>query len=262
MPKQPRRKKKPAGWDPVAAWYDGWVGKGGSKHHRELAIPLVMELLDPQPGESVLDVGAGQGVLAPHITSAGAKYTGVDVSERLLKSARSHHGKQGRFLSGDARDLQGVKGLEAGSFDAAVFLLSIQDIDPLESALESVDWALKDGGRVIILMTHPCFRIPRQSGWGWDENRKLQYRRIDRYLTPLPVPMKSYTGQKSGTTISFHRPLSDYINGLARVGLLVDALHEIPTYKKSRPGPRSKAENLANEEIPVFAGLRARKLEG
>ena len=108
--------------------------------------------------------------------------------------------------------------------------------------------------RSINLLT--CFRIPRQSGWGTDEGRKLRYRRIDRYLTPLPIPMKPYTGQRSGVTTSFHRPLGDYVNGLATEGFLVDAMKEITTHRKSK----TRAERLSDEEIPVFLGLRARKL--
>ena len=250
-----RKSKTPPGWDPVAQWYDGWVGKGGSEHHRQLALPAVLELLRPQPGEQVLDIGAGQGVLAPHIAEAGAKYTGVDVSPTLLEMARKHHGEQGWFLQGDARHLQRIPGLSRASFDAVVFLLSVQDIDPLHEAIEAAAWVLRDGGRAVILMTHPCFRVPRQSGWGFDDNRKLRYRRVDSYLSPLPVPMKAYGGPGGGVTISHHRPLSDYVNTLGAFGLLIDALEEIATHKAGR----DKAERRANQEIPLFMGLRAVK---
>ena len=258
--KQSRKSKVRTSWDPLAHWYDGWVGKGGSKHHRKLAIPAVLELLDPQPDEKILDIGAGQGVLAPFIAQARAQYTGVDVSAELLRLARQHHGGQARFIQGDARDLAALPELHEGGFDAVVFLLSVQDMDPLDQVLGSAAWALKTGGRAVLLMTHPCFRVPRQSGWGWDEGRKLQYRRVDRYLTPLPVPLKPYPGQQTGVTLSFHRPLHEYVNGLADCGLLVDRVQEIPTYKVRRTGPRAKAENLANKEIPLFLGLRARKI--
>ena len=50
-------------WDPVADWYTGWVGVEGSEHHRRLAIPALMELLAPAPGERILDVGCGPMVL-------------------------------------------------------------------------------------------------------------------------------------------------------------------------------------------------------
>ncbi len=254
MTKQKRH--QPAGWEPVADWYDGWVGKEGSEHHRRLALPAVLDLLDLQPGRQILDIGAGQGVLAPYVAEGGARYTGVEISPKLLSLARQHHGKHGRFLQGDARHLPQVKGLEAGAFDAAVFLLSIEDMNPLADVVESAAWALKARGQVVILMRHPCFRVPRQSGWGFDEGRSLQYRRVDRYLTPLSVPMKSYGKERSGTTISFHRPLNHYINEMAVSGLLLDRLHEIPTYKTGE----TRAERLANEEIPLFLALRAIKI--
>src|SRR3972149_4816448 len=126
---KPKGRPTPGGWDAVAAWYDGWVGKGGSEHHRRVAIPALLKLLDAQPGERILDIGAGQGVLAPFIAEAGAKYTGIDVSPKLLELARQHHNQQGRFLRADAAKLDQESVVEAGSFDAAIFLLSIQDMN-------------------------------------------------------------------------------------------------------------------------------------
>jgi SAM-dependent methyltransferase len=145
------------------------------------------------------------------------------------------------------------------TFDAAVFLLSIQDIDPLDGALASAAGALREGGRIVLLMTHPCFRVPRQSGWGWDTGRRLRYRRIDRYLTSLAVPMKGYGPRRKGATRSHHRPLGAYVNGLAARGMLVDAVAEIPTFKTPPAGPRARAEQMANREIPLFLGVRAIK---
>lgn len=246
-------------WDPIADWYVAWVGEEGSKHHRNVAIPALLELLAPQPGEQLLDVGCGPGVLAPPVARGGAHYTGVDASEKLIQYARRHHGADGRFLVGDARRLAQLREVAQGGFDAVVFLLSLHDMDPLEPVLASAAWALRDGGRLALLITHPCFRIPRQSGWGWDEGRKLRYRRVDRYLTPLAVPLTAGAERRGGVTRSYHRPLEAYVNGLAAAGLLVDGMREVPTYKSAASGERARAENLANREIPLFLGLRARK---
>jgi SAM-dependent methyltransferase len=255
--RQPKQFTSAKGWDPVADWYDEWVGKCGSNHHRQLAIPTTLDLLDPRPDETVLDVGAGQGVLAPYIAGCGARYTGVDISHRLLKRARQHHANAGQFIQADARALWKARLLTPGIFDAVVFLLSIQDMNPLEPVLESANWTLKPGGRIVMLMTHPCFRIPRQSGWGHDAKRKLQYRRVDSYLSPLTVPMKTYPGQDGGATISFHRPLCEYINGLATRGLLIDRLDEITARREQAD---NRAQRRAEQEIPLFLALRARKL--
>jgi SAM-dependent methyltransferase len=249
-----KQSRSPSGWDSVADWYDGWIGADGGYHHRKLAIPAVLQLLELQRGEHILDLGCGQGVLAPHIRSGGARYTGIDISPKMIASARRRHPRVGRFLRGDARHLHQISALRPASFDAAVFLLSIEDMNPLESVLRSAAWALKDSARIVVLMRHPCFRVPRQSGWGHDPERKLHYRRVDSYLTPLSVPMKPYENSETGVTISFHRPLNQYINTLALYGFMVDYLDELVT---PRPGS-SPHERRADEEFPLFMALRAR----
>lgn len=245
-------------WERVASWYDGWVGERGSAYHRQLAIPALLELLDPQPGERVLDVGGGQGVLAPYLVEAGASVTVVDASAQLIAAAKRRHGRlrDARFVVGDARRLPSLAALEPASFEAATFLLSIQDMDPLDDVIRGVSWALGDRSRIVMVMTHPAFRQPRHSGWGYDEARKLTYRRIDGYLSELAVPMKSLGGGLP--TRSFHRPISNYVNALAEAGFATDAMLEIPDLPPDRrPGTAVRGDARANAEIPIFLGLRA-----
>jgi SAM-dependent methyltransferase len=250
-----RRRPADTSWDRVAGWYDGWVGSRGSHYHRELAIPALLELLSPKRNESILDIGAGQGVLAPFVAHSGARYTGIDASGRLIGLARRRHGQIGRFLVGDVRRMAAFTGIGHASHDAAVFLLSIQDMDPLEPILASVAWALRARSRIVILMTHPAFRVPRHSGWGFDPSRKLAYRRVDSYLSSMDVPVRSVGDEP--VTRSFHRPLSSYVNALARVGFAVDAMLEIPDLPpEARPSVARKS-SPANPDIPLFLGLRA-----
>lgn len=281
MPKQqPKHNRNRPGWDALATWYDGWMGAEGSDHHRKWAIPAALDLLDLRPNERLLDVGAGQGVLAPYITQTGAHYMGVEISPRLLELARKRHSKHGRFVQGDARRLTSIPDLTAKPFDAAVFLLSIQDMNPLEDVLRSAASLLREGGRLVLLMTHPCFRVPRQSGWGHDTRRGLRFRRVDRYLNPLAIPMKQHAdanGKHSGrnarslpntrpnahtssrpnarsdvenadrgVSISFHRPLNHYVNSLADCGLLVAAFREIAAENEGKDHAKSTAKGNAS----------------
>lgn len=243
-------------WEPVASWYDGWVGERGSRYHQATAIPAVLDLLRPGRGEEILDLGAGQGVLAPYIAAHGARYTGIDASPRLIEIARRRHGRSGRFLVGDTRDLSASPDLRRQGHDAAVFMLSIQDMDPLEPIFASLDWALRNASRVVLLMTHPAFRQPRHAGWGFDPARKLTYRRVDAYLGEMAVPMKSIGDAR---TVAFHRPISAYVNGLASVGFAVDAMVEIPDLPPEQRPRGRRAATLADEEIPLFLGIRARR---
>lgn len=239
-------------WDPVASWYTGWAGQGGSIYHRRVALPTVMRLADPQRGERLLDVGAGHGVLARPVLKTGADYTGVDFSPKLIEAAQKTNPRAARFLHGDARRLLELPEVEPASQDIVVFMLSIQDMDPLSEVLEQATRVLKEGGRLVIFMLHPAFRVPRGSGWGVDEQRKLRYRRVDHYLNELAVPMKAFAEAgnvgRRGTTWSFHRPLSAYFEGLFRGGLVVDAFEELAD-------PLEKKASL----IPMFTAFRGRK---
>jgi hypothetical protein len=138
-----------------------------------------------------------------------------------------------------------------------VFLLSIQDMDRLEAIFDSLDRVLRQKSRVVLLMTHPAFRQPRHSGWGFDEARKLVYRRIDAYLTPMAVPMKAL-GDRA-PTISYHRPLSSYVNALAAIGFAIDAMREIPDLPENVRPTRRRSLFGANTEFPLFLALRGRR---
>lgn len=244
-------------WDGVAEWYAGWAGPFGSTYHKTLAIPLMMELLALKAGERVADLGCGPGVLAPPVTTAGGHLTGIDLSPRLIAHARRAHGRAAHFMVADVTRLPANPDLGAGRFDAATFLLSLQDIDPLEKAIRSAAWLLKPGGRLAVVMLHPCFRVPRQSGWGWDDRRALRYRRVDSYLTRLAVPMQPHGGKRGGVTRSYHRPLEAYFAAFEANGLALTALREIADVH--RKGTR--ADKRAIGEFPLFLGLKAVKLE-
>jgi len=108
------------------------------------------------------------------------------------------------------------------------------------ATLASAAWAVRTPGRIVIVMTHPAFRQPRHAGWGFDESRKLVYRRIDAYLTPMAVPMKALGDH--APTRSFHRPISEYVNGLSALGFGEDQIDALvngaePQYRVIRNAP-------------------------
>jgi ubiquinone/menaquinone biosynthesis C-methylase UbiE len=247
----------PTDWGNVADWYDGLVGDEGSEFHRQVIFPGVLKLLAIQKGEEVLDIACGQGVLCRVLRQHGARPTGIDAAPELIKIARERD-PEGRYHIADAKDLSSVT---ADHYSAAACILAIQNIDTLPPVFEGVARALKVNGRFVLVMMHPCFRNPKETHWGWDEEEKVQYRRVDRYLLPRKEPIVTHPGQKTGEyTWSFHRPISMYFKSLRNAGLVVDALEEWPSHKTSTSGPRAGAENTARKEIPMFLAMRALKL--
>jgi len=135
------------------------------------------------------------------------------------------------------------------TFDRAVFMFSIQDIDNLGNAIKNAAQLLGKGGELVIFMIHPAFRIPRQSGWGKDEGRKLTYRRMDRYKSEVTIPLPQRTGDHQVTSFFYHRPLQSYADALKNAGFVIDELKEIYSGSKG-----------AETEFPHFLLLRANLL--
>ena len=76
------------------------------------AHDLLVELLDPQPGERFLDVGTGAGGLAARAAARGASVVGIDVAEEAVEQARTA-APGAEFAVADAQALP----FEDASFD-------------------------------------------------------------------------------------------------------------------------------------------------
>lgn len=173
----------------------------------------------------LLDLACGQGIAARYLPQH-VHYTGVDAAPSLIKEARkqaSHPHHQFKVC-----DVTGKIALPPHHFTHGLILLALQNIAAPEKVLSNAASLLQKGSPLIIVLNHPCFRIPRQSSWAIDSGKQLQYRRIDRYLSAMEIPIQAHPGQgkASSTTMTFHHPLSDYIRWLVNAGFVVDALEE------------------------------------
>lgn len=238
----------------VAKKYDGMVGEGGSIYHKKIATPKILEILGPIKNKKILDVGCGQGFLSVEINKHGGIYSGIDISREMIKLAEKRFGRMGKFFCSDASLADGIKQIGLGQMDWAIFLLSISDMPNLLAVIRSVSMVLKKDGEILVFMLHPCFRIPRQSGWGIDEKRKLRYRRIDSYLMAKNIPMGN------GETTVFFRPLSYYINTFVKSGWKVLEMQEIANTQTTENQTNSRMDRISSMEIPMFLCLRLARL--
>ena len=242
-------------WDQASRWYDSLVGMSGSDYHQTIVMPGVLKLLELKAGRRVLDLACGQGVFSRFLLERKIKPEGLDSSEELLRMARSHSVKPITYHLGNAGD---GKLLDGQEFDGIACLLAVQNIEKVEPVFQNVARWLKPKGKFVMVLTHPCFRIPRQTHWGWDDEKKIEYRRVDRYVNEMKIPILTPPFiDKVNFTMTYHRPLQNYFSALLKAGLCVDSLEEWMSNKESAPGKRSRGENRARKEVPLFMAIRA-----
>ncbi len=252
-PDEPRArapKQSDTSWEKSADWYDKIIGAQGSELYQRVVIPGALRLLNVQAKEKVLDLGCGQGVFARALAEAGGEVTGVDASPSLIQKARSYPAlPRLRYLVRDAAKLR-----DLGPFDGVTSILALQNMAHLDEVFRACAGVLKPGGRFLWVINHPCFRIPRQTSWGFDE--KAQYRRIDAYSTSMNIPILMHPGMaQSETTTSFHHSLTDLMRPAFEAGFHLSGLEEWHSDKVSEPGPRARIENRARQEFPLFLSL-------
>lgn len=243
-------------WNHVGKWYNKLVDKSGSYFHEHIVIPNSLRLLSLTPNSSLLDIACGQGILERKIPE-NLYYEGIDIAKTLIEFA--HHNKSSQKHLFHISDVSKSLGTQKSDFTHAVIILALQNIEYPHLVIQNIAGHLSSKGKLLIVLNHPCFRIPRQSGWEIDKQNKIEYRRINRYSTSLKIPIKTHPGQQTNSSITwtFHHPLSYYFQ-ILKNDFVVDTFEEWTSDKQS-VGKASKMENRARNEFPLFAAILAAK---
>lgn len=103
----------------------------------------LVELLDPKPGERILDLGCGTGRLTAQIAECGATVSGIDASSEMISEARRLYPTI-LFDTADARSFAVAEPQDA-VFSNAV----LHWVRPPEAAAACIAKALKPNGRFV-----------------------------------------------------------------------------------------------------------------
>jgi trans-aconitate methyltransferase len=114
----------------------------------DLGAPVV-ELLAPQPGERILDLGCGDGALTEKLVAMGCSVVGVDGSPEFVDAARAR-GLDVRIADGERLSFH-------EEFDAVLSNAALHWMKRADDVIDGVWRALKPGGRFVAeLGGHGC----------------------------------------------------------------------------------------------------------
>jgi SAM-dependent methyltransferase len=103
----------------------------------------VLQLLDPQPGELILDVGCGDGALTERIVEAGASAIGLDSSVEMVEAARA------RGIDAFVADAEDMDLERFGQFDAVFSNAALHWMLDADAVATGIFKALRPGGRFV-----------------------------------------------------------------------------------------------------------------
>ena len=98
-----------------------------------------LDLLDPKPGERILDVGCGEGTLTKRVLERGATVLGIDNSPQMIAAARAN-GVDALLLAAEHMQF-------FAEFDAAFSNAALHWVLEKEQAARAIFRALKPGSR-------------------------------------------------------------------------------------------------------------------
>lgn len=117
-----------------AAQYDTWYASKRGAWIGQVEYQLLLQLLQPQAGESLLDVGCGTGWFTRRFAQiAELQVTGIDIDQQSLNYARQHD-PYSHYLQGDAQSLP----FADKSFDCSVSVTALCFIDNWPLAIKEM----------------------------------------------------------------------------------------------------------------------------
>jgi demethylmenaquinone methyltransferase/2-methoxy-6-polyprenyl-1,4-benzoquinol methylase len=119
----------------------------------------MVRAVDPRPGQRILDVATGTGMVAFSLARSGCSVVGLDQSEQMLNGARARLAAQPgledrvSFVQGEAERLP----FDDQQFDALTFTYLLRYVDDRAATMRELARVVRPGGRVGMIE----FGVPR-----------------------------------------------------------------------------------------------------
>ena len=183
----------------------------------------VVTLLNPQPGERILDLGCGTGDLTNEILLAGADPVGIDYSSSMIETAMS------KYPNITFKVDNGETFRVSESFDAVFSNAALHWMTRPRMVIESVWLALRNGGRFV-------------AEFGGKGNVAAITKAIGQVVSMYGI-------DASERNQWFYPSIGEYASLLEAQGFrVVNALHFV------RPTPLEDGENGLRHWLDMFAG--------
>jgi SAM-dependent methyltransferase len=209
-------------WDVNASFWVQIIREHRDKYRNELTDPAMLQAIGDPRGLDALDAGCGEGYLARILARQGATATGIDSSANLIEAAKAKGLNDTLSVSFDVGTVDDLP-YENEAFDLVVCNHLMNDLRDPGKAITEFSRVLRRGGRLVILMLHPCFYNRHaerdQATNGLLASSYFEVRNIEQNfeVDGLTSP---------ATNTAWFRPLEYYTEQLRTSGFIITSLTE------------------------------------
>ena len=203
--------------------------KLGEQSHVAILHDFLLPLMQPVQGRTMLDFGCGDGHLGVRLAAEGvARLTCIDQSEDLLRTAQQNAREAGiidrcMFELGDEDALPTPQRYHL--VVCSLMLMMCENRQRLERSITGLIGSCAPGGRVLIVLTHPCFRGAVHATYHNHLPDDFEYWHSGR---PYKVVLDPDVNQVPTSFHDYHWTLTDYASAIHESGGAIDQMIEVP----------------------------------
>ena len=218
-------------WEANAEVWDARMGDEGNDFFNVLCWPALASLLDPRPGQHILDIACGNGLTSRRLAALGAQVTAFDFSANLIEKAKARENPNSRITYQliDATSAEELLALGEERFDTALSNMALFDMADIGPLFRTLPRLLKPGGIFVFSLAHPAFNnasgMHVMEEFDDGEIKTVYSVKISRYMSSYHGKGLALRGQPK-PQMYFERPLQYYLNLGFQNGFVLDGFEE------------------------------------
>jgi SAM-dependent methyltransferase len=231
-----------AEWDQLAQERHRQIVSGEDISYEHVILPTMFNLLAGTDMTCVIDIGAGTGNFANHLTRIATNVIAIEPSASSIAVARAfcRDIPNVRFIQSPVEEVGNTLDRQA---TVAVSVMTLMTAPNLQAFARAVSSLLLPGARFAATLSHPCFWPVY---WGYDSQEWFDYSKEIFIEGPFVISRH----RTNIITTHIHRPLEHYLQTFAECGFNLDAFVE------PIPSPAIQARYPQKWHFPRFLGLR------
>jgi ubiquinone/menaquinone biosynthesis C-methylase UbiE len=185
--------------------YDRWFETPTGGFVKKYESDLLLEFLNPLPGERILDVGCGTGIFTQDVLDCGAMVTGIDLSAPMLKKAIIRTGDSG--FTGLCADMCALP-FSDNSFDKVFSMTAIEFVAEAGWAVAEFNRVARKGGCIVVTTLNSL------SPWAEQRKQKAQnggHSLFEKIHFRSPDDMRLLVPEKSVFKTAIHFQKNDSV---------------------------------------------------